>query len=342
MSEVIVSPHKRAKSPTCHFEENRHKGAVKMYSMRKWLISASLALLVSVPTVPAVFSIPASASEIRYIINDVPVTSYDIQRRAAFLRLQRRSGDLNSLAAEQMIEQTLRTAEIKRLNIRITDQAVDDAYARFAKSNKMTTPQLDGIMAQSGVTKTHFKDFIRTQMGWSQALSARNRAEQGSSQRNAVRDMLKKGGEKPSATEYMLQQVIFVVPKAERGATLGKRKREAEALRGRFSGCDSTRQFAKGLIDVTVRDLGRVLAPELPPEWADQIKSTKPGGATSVRETDRGVEFIGICSAREVSDDRVAQLMLRSEAGSDGDKAAEELDKKYMAELRERARIVKR
>ena len=313
-----------------------------MYSVRKWLISAGLAVLMSVPAVPAIFAVPASASEIKYIVNDVPVTSYDIQRRAAFLRLQRRSGNLNSMAAEQMVEQTLRIAEIKRLNIRITDQAVDDAYARFAKSNKMSAQQLDGIMAQSGVTKAHFKEYIRTQMGWSQALSARHRADQGGSQQKAVRDMLKKGGEKPSATEYMLQQVIFVVPKAERSAILGKRKREAEAMRGRFNGCDSTRQFAKGLIDVTVRDLGRVLAPELPSEWADQIKSTKPGGATSVRETDRGVEFIGICSSREVSDDRVAQLMLRSESSSDGDKAAEELDKKYMAELREQARIVKR
>ena len=30
------------------------------------------------------------ASEIKYIVNDVPVTSYDIARRAAFLKLQRR------------------------------------------------------------------------------------------------------------------------------------------------------------------------------------------------------------------------------------------------------------
>ena len=34
----------------------------------------------------------------------------------------------------------------------------------------MTAKQLDGIMAQSGVTKSHFKEFIRSQMGWSQAL----------------------------------------------------------------------------------------------------------------------------------------------------------------------------
>ena len=131
-----------------------------------------------------------------------------------------------------------------------------------------------------------------------------------------------------------------MVPAAERKATLGKRKREAEAMRARFNGCNTTRQFAKGLIDVTVRDLGRFLAPQLPPDWADQIKATKVGGATVVRETERGVEFIGICSSREVSDDKVAQMVFENEGSND--KAAEELSQKYMDELKAKARIVKR
>jgi peptidyl-prolyl cis-trans isomerase SurA len=152
--------------------------------------------------------------------------------------------------------------------------------------------------------------------------------------------MLEKGGAKPSATEYMLQQVIFVVPKAERGATLAKRKREAEAMRARFNGCNTTREFAKGLIDVTVRDLPRVLAPQLPPDWAEQVKATKLGGATPVRETDRGIEFIGICSSREVSDDKAAQMVFQSE--STGDKNADELSAKYVEELKAKAKIVTR
>jgi peptidyl-prolyl cis-trans isomerase SurA len=177
-------------------------------------------------------------------------------------------------------------------------------------------------------------------MGWNQALSSRFRAQGGTmSEQDAVRRMLQQGGAKPSATEYVLQQVIFVVPAAEKG-NIGKRKREAEAMRARFTGCNTTREFAKGLIDVTVRDLGRVLAPELPKEWAEQIKATRTGGATPVRQTDRGVEFIGICNAREVSDDRTAKSVFQAE-GTD-DKQAEELDKKYLAELRKRAKIVER
>lgn len=308
--------------------------------MRKYILSASLALFVGVTAIAATgLSTPAAASEIKYIVNNMPITTADIQHRNAFFRLQRRKGD----AGNEMIEQTLRLAEAQRIGIRISDKQVNEAYARFASSNNMPLAQLDSVMAQSGVTKQHFKEFIRAQMAWNQAIGARYRAEQSgsglTSQQEAVRNMLKKGGTKPSATEYMLQQVIFVIPPAERKSTLGKRKREAEALRARFNGCANTQQFAKGLIDVTVRDLGRVLAPQLPPEWSDQIKKTRAGGATGVRETERGVEFIGVCSAREVSDDRVAELVLQ-EKNSDAD--ADKLGQKYMEELKKTAKIVRR
>jgi len=84
-----------------------------------------------------------------------------------------------------------------------------------------------------------------------------------------------------------------------------------------------------------------VLAPQLPTDWADLIKGTQPGSATKLRETNRGIEFIGVCSTREVSDDRVASLLMQDEGGDDN-KKGDELSKKYVDELRAKARIVQR
>lgn len=315
-----------------------------MFSIRKCLLAAGMAVvLAGSPASLAFVAAPAAASEIKLVVNKVPITTYDIQRRAAFLKLQNRKGNLNALAEEDMINQALRAAEMKRLGVRVSEDQVSDAYARFGKSNKLSTAQLDQIMQQSGVTKAHFKEFIRTQMGWNSVMAAKSRAPGGGmTEQDVVRRMLEKGGAKPTATEYMLQQVIFVVPASERGK-LGARKREAEAMRQRFAGCERTREFAKGLMDVTVRDLGRKFGPELPQDWADQIKETKVGSATAVRETDRGIEFIGICSSREVSDDRVAQMVFQSEAlgggGGGGGDNANDPSTKYLAELREKAQI---
>ncbi|WP_274629406.1 peptidylprolyl isomerase [Arvimicrobium flavum] len=319
-----------------------------MFSPRMLGFAAAVAVLTASAHLPMGMDLVgvAQASEIKYVVNNIPITSYDIQRRAAFIRLQRGKGN----ASDQMIEQTLRNAEAARLGIKVTDEQVDTAYARFAKDNKMPLDALDKILGQAGVTKSHFKEYIRSQMAWNQALGARHRstgagggagpgAKGGSREQNLVRQMLQRGGEKPKATEYMLQQVIFVVPAGQRG-DIAKRKREAEAMRMRFRSCETTRSFAKGLIDVTVRDLGRVLEPQLPADWAEPIKATKSGAATPVRQTERGIEFIGICSAREVSDDRVAELVFQAESSKGAN--ADELSKTYTQELREKAKIVER
>jgi peptidyl-prolyl cis-trans isomerase SurA len=313
-----------------------------MTTLRLRFLTAALAL--SLTGSLAIANSPAFAAggDIKVIVNKVPITAFDVSKRIAFLKLQRKKGNLASIALEEMIDEQLKRAEMRRVGISVPDKQVDEAYARFATGNKLKLSQLDQVLNQSGVTPKHFKDYIRMQMSWGQTVASRYRATSGRvTEQEAVRKMMEKGGgAKPSATEYLLQQVIFVVPAAKRGAILGARKREAEAMRGRYSGCKTTISFVKGLKDVTVRDLGRVLAPELPPEWADSIKKTQEGQATAVRETERGIEFIGICRAKEVSDDKVAQLMFQKDGGDN--KAAEALDKKYVEELRAKAQIIKR
>ncbi|MGB8816790.1 MAG: SurA N-terminal domain-containing protein [Rhizobiaceae bacterium] len=316
-----------------------------MNMMKTSLKAASIALAVGLALGTQLpmgggFVASVQASNIKVTVNKVPITTLDVSQRTAFLKLQRKKGNLASIALEELIDEALKKAEMRRIGLSIPDKAVNEAFANFASQNKLKPAQLEEILNKSGVTAKHFKEYIRLQMGWGQAVGARFRATGKMTEQEAVRKMLEKGGSKPSATEYMLQQVIFVVPAAKRGQIMGQRKKEATAMRARFNGCESTRQFATGLKDVTVRDLGRFLAPELPPEWADMIKKTQAGGATGIRETEKGVEFIGICRSREVSDDKAAALTLQAEEL--GGKGGEGLADKYLKELRDKANIVRK
>ncbi len=304
------------------------------------MLAATLVATFAVAGAAAISTAPAHAADVRYIVNKQPITSIDIQRRTALLRLMQRKGNLRSIAAEEMVDQVLREQEVQRLRIEISNAQVDQAYERFASSNNMGVRQMDGILAQSGVTKNHFKGFIRSQMGWGQALQARAQS-QGRNAENAIREMMRDGN-KPSATEYILQQVILVVPERERRSIMGRRKREAQTLRGQMTSCDTSRAVAKTMLDVTVRDLGRVLEPELPPEWKKPVLAAGNSGATSSRETERGVEFLLICSTRTATDDKVAQLLYQQEQAENGGNVQDELSKPYTAELRERAQIIER
>ncbi|MBC7279899.1 MAG: peptidylprolyl isomerase [Hoeflea sp.] len=294
---------------------------------------AALAFSFTPGSAPSAFA----ASEIKVVVNNQAITSVDIARRVAFLKLQRAGGNLGEKAREQLIDEAIKGQEAARVRLLASDAEVNASFERFAKSNKLTPKQLTEVLNQSGVTPKHFKRYIQVQMSWGRVVQALGGGGSGMSTQDLVSKMLERGGDKPSTTEYILQQVIFVVPANKRSnATLNARKREADQLRGRYQGCDNAASVIGGLRDVTLRQLGRIMQPQLPPEWKPLIEKTQTGSATPARITDRGVEFIVICSAKTVSDDKAAEMVFRSENDEAGESEAA---KKHLAEIRKRAVI---
>ncbi|WP_417435156.1 SurA N-terminal domain-containing protein [Hoeflea sp.] len=296
------------------------------------LLTVALAL----PLLIAPATTARAASEIKIIVNSQAITSVDIARRVAFLKLQRTGGNLGKKAREQLVEEALKMQEAARIRVLVSDAQVDASYQRFAASNNMSTKQLTQVLNQAGVTPKHFKAFIRVQMSWPRVVTAISGGG-GMSTQDLVSKMLERGDDKPSTTEYILQQVVLVVPASKRSkSVLNARKREADQLRARIQGCDSSASMIKGLRDVSLRQLGRIMQPQLPADWKPLIERASAGGATTARITERGVEFIVICSAKTVSDDKAAELMFRAESDQSGES---EEAKKYLAELRKRAVI---
>lgn len=89
-----------------------------------------------------------------------------------------------------------------------------------------------------------------------------------------------------------------------------------------------------------------MLAPEIPPDWKPLVEQAK-GNTTGTRVTDKGVEYLAICSQRQVSDDQAAEMVFRQEDldKSKGGKDASpenENSKKYLDELRKKAQIAYR
>ena len=87
-----------------------------------------------------------------------------------------------------------------------------------------------------------------------------------------------------------------------------------------------------------VRDLGRVLAPELPEEWKPLIEKTS-GTTTGPLVTQRGVELLAICNQRQVSDDFAAEVVFRAEDLGKQKNGENPNEEKYLADLRSKAQI---
>lgn len=59
-----------------------------MKKVTRGLLIGTMTVLLAATAVPVSGVMPAQASEICVVVNETPITSYDIQRRQAFLRLQ--------------------------------------------------------------------------------------------------------------------------------------------------------------------------------------------------------------------------------------------------------------
>lgn len=305
--------------------------------MRAMMMGVALAAAVTI-TAPA--GTAQAASSVVAVVNNTPITSGDLERRVNFLKLQRAGGNLRSVARQQLIEDALKREEILRVRASVSMTEVDAAYARFGASNKLSPDQLAKVLSQAGVGTEHFKQFIALQMSWPRVVNAR--FGRGANGKSLIERMQENGGKKPVTTEYFLKQVIFVVPEKRRNAILGKRKAEAEASRSKFPGCEQAKAFAATMHDVSIRDLGRVLAPEMPEEWKPLIEKAK-GQTTGTRVTDRGVEYLAICKQREVNDDVAAEMVFRAEDLAKAKGGEEDANsKKYVAELRKKATITER
>ncbi len=288
-------------------------------------------------------SLSKKGTNIRVLVNRNPITNYDIKRRVAFLKLRRIGGNRTQKATEELIEEKLKMDEADKQRSVANDALVDKAFADFAKRNRMSPKQMGQVLARAGVSAKHFKEFLRVQISWQRTVGQKMRGNtRDLSQSDALFNIRKSGEAKPETREFKLQQVIFVVPKAKRKSQLRLRSKEAKSFAQRFTSCGDTLNQAKQLRDVTVKELGRVLEPELPPNWKAEVIKTEEGKTTRTQETEKGVEFIAVCSVRNVSDDKAAQIVSQSKEfdslNSKGSKVANE----YLAELRSKATIVYR
>ncbi|WP_026088003.1 peptidylprolyl isomerase [Bartonella rattimassiliensis] len=294
-------------------------------------------LLINELLIPAVFA----QTTIVVTVNGHPITSYDMQRRIAFLRLQQKQGNLAAQAKKELIDEKLRNIEIKHRNIEVSNDEVDRAFENFATQNNMTIELLNQILIQNDITVQHFKDYIRGQIGWGRLVHARYQAQISMiTEQEAVRRILKNGGVKPSTNEYTLQRIIFVIPAHRRAEILERRQREARDFRAHFRGCANAHNQAKGILDVTIRNLGKFLEPQLPSAWEQAILATPAGKMTKLQETSDGIEAIAVCKIKRISDDYVARLIFSLQDNQKrSPEKLEELSEKYLEELRRIARI---
>jgi peptidyl-prolyl cis-trans isomerase SurA len=279
-----------------------------------------------------------AASSIRIKVDDQPITTYDIAQRTRLLQMTGIKGG-EKAAIEELIDETLQFIEAAKLGVSVSDARVDAAIAEIANRVKMTPTQLANALAEQGVDIATLKRRIKAQMIWGQLVSIRARMHGATVKGSDVTAAMfgESGSRDIRTTEYTLRPIIFVVPKGASAGLDNQRRREAEAFRSRFAGCDQAVAQASQLKEVVVRSIIRRTAEELEgaPEAAD-IRETPPGKVTRPRKSEEGYTLIAVCTAKDIQSNEAARIQAEAKLI---DELNKDLGKDYLAELRKKALI---
>jgi len=296
----------------------------------RWSVVAAL---VGAPAAPVL-----AQSAIKVIVNDQAITSYEIAQRAKLLQLTTKAPNATSLATQELIDDTLKLQEAKRMRVTVAEADVDGAFAQIAERVKLSPDKLAAALKQSGVGADTLKKRLRAQIAWSKLVRQRFNRQTSVSEQDVIAALQEKsdGTEVRKTLQFDLTQVTIVVPSKATPAEVARRQQEAEALRGRFTSCAEGLEFARSLPAVVVKPLGRRLQSDVGPVLTKILDETPVGRLTPAERDDSGFQLIAVCDKKVLDSDAAARREVEDELMSaEGDIVA----RRYLRDVRSNAVI---
>ena len=257
---------------------------------------------------------PARAQSIVAFVNGEPITALDVEQRTRILEATTRKRPTRQEAIEELVNDKVKLRQATRLDVDISNSAVDRAFAGMGRQGGQGVAGLSAALKQAGIDVRAFKAKLRADLAWREVLQ---RMSPGSFQvrdADVVAALLAKG-QKPTAKalQYTMRQFVFVVPRGSPQTVSERRLKEAESLRAKFSDCDRDVQLAREYPEVVVKDPVIRISTDLPARLQELIEKIPDGKMTPPEPVAAGVEVVAICARKETVADVSARREIRDQ-----------------------------
>jgi peptidyl-prolyl cis-trans isomerase SurA len=277
----------------------------------------------------------AFAQNVAVFVNGDPITAIDIEQRTRFLTLTGQKQHSRQVVLDQLIDEVLKVREGKRWGIEASNADVDSSYARMARGMNRSAEQLTQELQQKGISSTTLKARIRADIVWQQLIRGRYQSRLQISDKEVL-ETVKPEERDAVGYDYVLRPILFLVPPGSGSGTYDIRKREAEALRKTFKGCQESLPSVRAMTSVAVR--GQVVrsSADLPENLRKILDSVPLGELTAPEVTRHGIEMFAVCSKNETKTDTPGSKKARESLMTQRFEAE---SKRYLRQLRKKAMI---
>ena len=276
--------------------------------------------------------------EVVLLVGGEPITALDIQHRSKFIEMSNHKAPPRQEVINSLVDEILELREAKRYELVPTEAQVNEAYANVASNMGVDTQKLTQMLTNGGASADTLKHRLKAQIAWTTLVRGRFKAslEIADSDIEAALQLHKSDDKSQVGYEYIMRPILLVVPHGSPDTVYDARKRDADALRARFSSCTDGIPFAQQLSEVAVRDPVNKSSADLPQQLRDILDSTEVGHLTPPEQTGEGIQMFAVCSKKASKTDTPEARKLRDEMFEKkfGAKA-----KRYLADLRRQAMI---
>jgi peptidyl-prolyl cis-trans isomerase SurA len=248
----------------------------------------------------------AQEVSIKVLVNDSPISDYDIDQRERFLAItqqQEPSAALKKQATSMLIDELLQMQEGKRQSITPDEDDVKTIVNDMAQKNNLDVDGLTAALARAGVNIKTLKDRIRAQLVWQEAVRRKFRNEIQIGDADVTAALSESGAETgggQAETALQLRQVKYELPSGTDQRTIAAKLAAAEGLRGRFTSCADLAKSASGASI-------KILQDQKPTSLAQParllVMNAKVGQMTPPTVSTAAVELYAVCGKRSLRGD---------------------------------------
>ena len=267
------------------------------------------------------------------LVNDAPVTSFELRQRMLLLiaetQVQPTAETLPAIqrqALNSLIDEKLQQQELQRYEVEIPDEDVDAEIARNAQSAGITPQAYMAYLGQVGIQPQTIREQIRTQIGWQALVSGRygNRARVG---RNQVEQTIQRISESASRPQYLVGEIFIDASRVggQQAALNGANQLVQQIVQGApFMAV--ARQFSAAPTAASGGDAGWLVEGEAPQAVQTALDNMEPGQLSRPIPVEGGVYIVYLRDKRDGSSTNLVtlrQVMIEAdEDASDADVAA--------------------
>ncbi|MBA3999096.1 MAG: peptidylprolyl isomerase [Brevundimonas sp.] len=249
------------------------------------------------------------------LVNDVPITSYELRQRMLLLiamtQVQPTAENLPAIqqqALNTLIDEKLQRQELARYEVNIPDEDVDAELAMIAQSVGITSEAYLAYLADGGVRPETVREEMRVRIGWEALVRGRfgPRARVG---RNQVDQTIQRISAAASRPQYLVGEIFLDASRVggQQAAMNGANQLVQQIIQGApFMAV--ARQFSAAPSAASGGDAGWLIQGEVPPGLQTALDNMEAGQLSRPIPVEGGVYIIYLRDKRDGSSTSLVNL----------------------------------